>query len=665
MKPKLLVIGILLMLFLSFVSYAKEGEIAGDASDILTIQNQYIKVFLNNSDSETGRFAVDVNEGDVNRTDDDNKPLIYGRPKPWTSFTTIKVDGKNYVFGKSGAKRAGAGLPQGEILEMPTIKDGILTMKCSYGAVTVEQRLDIVTSPTTGARDTARIKYIVRNTGIKATQVGVRTLFDTMVGGNDGAPFRIGKQEITYDFTMQPTDYPDYWQAFDSLENPSVIAQGTLKGGDVTPPDYFAITNWGNAADNPWELAIQRGRILTRLGEDELDSSLVMYWMPRNLQPNSEYTIVSYYGLGGVTFAPGNTFLGITAPAQVQYSGEKSQEYTVIAYMSHLGENDAKNVKINLDLPPGLELSSGSAETNIPLLAAKVTKQFSWKIKADGRYFGDTAFRLRVAGDGLESNEVVRFINIDLPLTMQAMMNVSKLSVVNNRWSPDPQNITVTVKNNDTRTAENLTLQFIPIEGVEPADGEDIKRETSLLLPGEQTTVSWQFHPLHGFKTGRFKVRISGINMVPLEIPGTIKIPQLPFVLELKMPEVLHVGDKISADLMAYNLYDALYFEIDAAYNRQQLQVVNVSRGTFLVENGKLSQWHSGTFNYDNGRLENLTGRRLQAFNGAETTLCRFDFVVKSDEGVGEFSFPRVRVLNSEGEELTYEIKIKKYKIGR
>lgn len=73
----------------------------------LEISNQYIRIFVNQSDDATGRFAVDSTGGDPLNPRDNNMPLVYGRPRPWTSYTTIRIDGYDYVFGGTTETRAG------------------------------------------------------------------------------------------------------------------------------------------------------------------------------------------------------------------------------------------------------------------------------------------------------------------------------------------------------------------------------------------------------------------------------------------------------------------------------------------------------------------------------------------------------------------------------
>lgn len=636
--------------------------IHGEGDALLSVENQYIKVFLNNSNDAAGRFAVDVTGGDAGRTDDDGKPLIYGHPKPWTSYTTIRVNGENFVFGKATAKRSGAGLPGGEVIVPPKVDNNRIIMQCKYGAVTAEQILDITSSPTTGAKDTARIKYVIRNTGNVPAEVGLRAVLDTMVGSNDGAPFRLGSQEITYEHSANAGEYPDFWQAFDSLEHPSVIAQGTLKGGDVTPPDQFIIADWGKMADHAWDLPIQPGNPFIRQGEDELDSAVALFWFPRKIDPGKEFSIVIYYGLGGVTFAPGNTFLGISAPAEVQYSGENSRSYTIVLYMEHHGEANAKNVKVHLDLPAGLEEISGKPDIEIPELSPGVTKQFSWEIRATGLYSGDTSFRIQVTGDGLEANEVNRRIKILQPPLLAATLLIPVLKVETNQWVPNPMTVSLELKNIDELAAKDLHAELICTEGVKLAGGEHPERIIADLDAGQKNTVSWKIEPIRGVKNGTFKIRLNGSNILPLEIPGKVTIPPLPFALNFSVPDNLRLGQVFSAELIAYNLFSAQEFTIDVRYNPSQLKLVYLSRGTLLVENGQLALWSEGTLDSRAGWIRDITGKRSQPFNGETTTVFRLNFMVVGT-GEGEIDLPKVNVINSEGEVLPYEFTPVKYQI--
>lgn len=632
------------------------------ADDLLMLENKYIKIFINNSQDETGRFALDVTAGDPHRSDDDNRPLIYGHPKPWTSYTTVRINGQNYVFGKATFKRPGAKLPDGKIIAPPQIEDNQITMSCQFGAVVVKQLLDLTKSPSTGALDTARIRYVIHNTGTDPVEVGLRTVFDTLVGANDGAPFRVGNREITEDTALGPEEFPDFWQAFDSLDQPSVIAQGTLKGGDVTTPDRLLFTNWGKAADYPWEIPLEPGAKFIRAGEEELDSVVAMFWFPRTIAPDSTETITIYYGLGGVTFSPGNTFLGISAPAEVQHLGEETHSYTVIMYMEHRGEAKARNVTINLDLPAGLSLVSGEPQLTLAELTPGVTKQIAWHIKPDGMYYGDSSFQIRVVGEGLEPNQVTRAIKISGPIALGATMTLPKLEVVNNQWEPNPFAVKLNLKNLDVKTAWNLKAVFSSDSGLRLAEGERSEKILNEVDPGKETAISWMLTPQRQANSGRFKISVRGSNVLPLDIPGVVTIPALPANLSFSNPGTLRIGQLFSVTLDAANLDAACEFVMDLKYNPDQLRLISVSRGTFLVEDQKLSAWSKGMSLPKEGKVAAVTGRRNQPFTGETTTLVRLNFMAIGP-GDTTVEVSQLTLRDAKGKKLPYQFKPVKYQI--
>ncbi len=655
-----------LMLSLAFAGIlTATAGVSAEPAGLLSIENKYIKVFLNNTAEETGRFAVDVTGGDPERADDDNKPLIYGRPKPWTSFTTIQINGVNYVFGKATTKRAGAGLPGGEIVEPPRLAETGLTMKCRYGSVTVEQVVNITRSPSTGALDTARIRYLVTNEGTEPLQLGLRELLDTMVGDNDGAPFRVGNQEITTDRRFTKEQCPDFWQAFDSLTKPAVIAQGTLRGGDVTTPDQVVFTNWGRAADHPWEIPLSEGADFTRDGEDELDSALVMTWFPREVKPGERFEVVADYGLGGVTFSPGNTYLGITAPSEVRYSLDNPRTYLVIMYLEHRGEVKAQNVKIQLNLPAGLVTAAGVTEITIPELIPGVLKQFAWEIKPDGQFSGETGFTIDVTGEQLETNQVTRKVRIIGPPKLAGKLIIPSLEIKAEQWQPNPLPVQVELKNSGETPASGVKAVLVNDDGFRLAPGERAEKYLGNLDANESLTVGWQLIPTGNATSGQLKAEITGNGLQPQWLTAEAVIPVLPVQLRLAGPEKLVPGQVYMVDVVAYNLKDVSKFKLNLNYNPQQLRLINVSRGTFLVEGDGLASWSPGTVDYQAGTVTGVNGVRDQPFAGSETTLARFNFIVSSQAaGPGQVGASECSLYNGSGQPVPAKLSSVQYQVG-
>lgn len=85
--------------------------------------------------------------------------------------------------------------------------------KASYDGVDVTQELSIIENSATGRDDVVKIKYIVKNDTEYAKQVGIRIMMDTMLGGNDAAPFRVNGSDVTTETVYSGSNIPQIWQA--------------------------------------------------------------------------------------------------------------------------------------------------------------------------------------------------------------------------------------------------------------------------------------------------------------------------------------------------------------------------------------------------------------------------------------------------------------------
>lgn len=89
------------------------------AQENVEIDNEYIRIVVNAGELNGGRFSVGTTGGDPGRTTDDNKALIYGGDDPWTSYTTVKVDNQNWIYGNPTDRRAGYDGLYGELVQPP------------------------------------------------------------------------------------------------------------------------------------------------------------------------------------------------------------------------------------------------------------------------------------------------------------------------------------------------------------------------------------------------------------------------------------------------------------------------------------------------------------------------------------------------------------------
>lgn len=566
--------------------------------------NEYIAITVNATQENTGRFSVQTTGGDPDRPSDDESPLIYKQPgqSPWTSYATIRIDGIDYVFGGEPTERAGRAALFGTVLSPPQVIDGN-RIETAYrvGPIEAVQSLTIIRSSTTGLLDTARIEYTLTNVGQRTHDVGFRLMLDTMLGANDGAPFRVEELAITSDTSFVGEQIPDFWQAFDSLQDPKVTAQGSFRGGDVTTPDRVYFTNWGAVADGPWDFDFQPGRDFTRLGEFELDSALALYWDPRPLAPGESRSFVTHYGLGGISISPGLLSIGVTSPASVTADTGAEVSFPIVAYIQNTGEGEARSVVARLSLPRGLRPAEGvDLEVDLGNLPSGRVSQVTWRVALDGAVGGTLTYAVRVEAINAEPNEVSRSVEVVPPakLAIEIHNKNGRLQVTEDRWEPLPYPITATVRNEGGAEASSVTVRW-ETHLLELAPGDRAEKPIGPVGPGEEVEVSWRVRPLTVTPSQRYpftgnlayaiKASIAG-NAEEFRAEGYLDVPhlesQVKFEVEpLGADGVIRTGDFFLVRVKTQNVRAFHGAELSVAFDPSALELVG---GAFGVDVGRL-----------------------------------------------------------------------------
>lgn len=260
----------------SLASYAPDSE--------SMIGNSYVEFYVGkemDTSMNDGRFTIGNTGGNPNYPADDNKILLYAHPSPWSSYTTIRINDVDYIFNSNNTTYDIANL---RAVSTMTV-DGVL----------VTQTLQIVDNASTGLKDTVQISYSAINQSSSAKAIGIRIMMDTMLGDNDGAPFKVPSLgNVTYERELSGNAIPQFWQAFDNLTNPSVFAVGTLyKTGDRRP-DKVQFAYWSEIYDsvNSWNYTINTSTPVTS------DSAVAVYWNPVSVAAGNSVTSSTYYGVG-------------------------------------------------------------------------------------------------------------------------------------------------------------------------------------------------------------------------------------------------------------------------------------------------------------------------------------------------------------------------------
>jgi hypothetical protein len=295
---------------------------------------------------------------------------LYGWPSPGTSFTTLRVDGNDQIFGSGGS-----------FSQPPTEIDSSTNQSTWVGSsVTVQQTLRLVTNPDTGRPDTAAITYRVTNHDTVTHSIGVRTMFDTDVNNNDGAPFRLPAGPVTTERDLTGAAIPDTFQVFANLNDSQHIAAARLAGAGATTPDRLVIGQWPGLYSSPWDYTTNPSAPITR------DSAYAAYWQPTALAPGAARSVTTYYGLSDVTVDLNPPLaLGVTGTTALAVSGGgyTPNPFTVTATVADAGAVTATGVALTLQLPPGLHTSSTNPVPVGALSPGGAEGQASWLVYAD------------------------------------------------------------------------------------------------------------------------------------------------------------------------------------------------------------------------------------------------------------------------------------------
>ena len=601
-RHKILVTTLLLIsfIFISVLTSAQTDVFTEiDNNNNLRLGNDYIVIFINQDDNAKGRFAIETTGGAPMEPSDDNKPLVYGRPKPWTSYTTLKINNINYVFGGSTKRRAGDDANYGEVTEGPEINNNQIYTSSMIEGIKVEQILSIVKSSTTGLFDTAQIKYRLINNSNEEKEVGLRIMLDTMLGQNDGAPFRLADKAVTTDNLYLSGELPRFWQAFDSITNPTVTSQGTFRGPGVTVPDRVYFADWGSLADGDWNFDFNPGEEFIRKGEYEIDSAIAMMWEPKLLAPNEEVTYVTNYGLGGIKVVPGLLALGVTSPAEFTFD-DNNQSFPVVAYVENTSEITAENVKVEINLP-GM-FSADGAVREIGDLQSRDTAQVSWQVSPTGKEIpGNMTYTVEVSADNTDSNSIqrdIRFVGpplIETKITLEEDLRKEKGTII-----PNPFDMNIQFTNIGGSTLFDAKTELALPPGLTFAEKEVNKKYLGYIESGESVDVNWSVKVLNVTGEMPFSINITGLNDYNKTRRQNLDIPELEPYVYL---EKVELGESYQTyNLIGQNLLEVNNLDINLSFNPENYAINYIFPGDMFVQNEKIILWEDPLTS--DGRIE-------------------------------------------------------------
>lgn len=364
------------------------------------LENDFIKLVVNQS---SGRFVLGTTGGNPSIDSDNNKKLLYGfNSNSYTSYSTMRVDGNNYIYG------------QGGLSENPVFNAELENniSKMVINGVEITQTLSIINNISTNRDDVLEIRYDVKNSDSADHSVGTRIMLDTMLGSNDNAPFRIeGIGNVTTEKEFTGDNIPQYWQAFDSLTNPTVVSQGTFIRGNNLKPDKVQFANWSRLKNTSWNYQ-------TNENYSNGDSAVAVTWDEKTLRAGETRTYTTYYGMSEIQ-------QDLLPPLAISVYGDNAATrigtvepyYVPLAfsvYVQNIGEGIANNAYVKIELPDNMFLPNNESDTvRFTTLDVNEQRQISWHINISAQISqGTYPVTIKCGADGIEEKAITRYITV-------------------------------------------------------------------------------------------------------------------------------------------------------------------------------------------------------------------------------------------------------------
>lgn len=281
----------------AFLFLLLTGEIFGGQ---VTIKNKLIEAGVYD-DAVQGLYLNTIS-GDPSIDSDDYQKILLPTTPP-TTVAVLKIKDSIYQFGSSA----------GYYVKRPVAVDGKIITEWGVNEVMVQQEIEIVNGISTENPDTLKISYRISNMSISPLDAGLEFIFDSYLGNGSKVAYMLANGRLVErELSLQGADIPQYWFAFDRMDNPSLKIQGTLMKNGVEPPDEVIFSEWEKIYDKLWDIQVDGHHLR---GSKGFDCSVALFYYPRKLQPGQTVEYSAYYGLYGMNvFASEELIASISSP---------------------------------------------------------------------------------------------------------------------------------------------------------------------------------------------------------------------------------------------------------------------------------------------------------------------------------------------------------------
>lgn len=435
---------LLMILSYGFSSFAYADEISkiGDVRSswgypVVQINNNVLRV---TSDKQTGRFITETLNGLPNKSSDDYQDLLYGNrfEGPETSYTSVRIDGEDYIYGNDYGF---LGL-EGHYTTEPYVDydTNSIISEWSIKDIVITQRLTLMTNTKLSSIGNVYASYEIVNKSTISKSVGIRMLLDTKIGSVDSPSLTVPGDGFIYKEKEYVGDeIPSLWYAYEKYITPQIIAMGSVSGDGLSKPDKLQFAAWGDVSQTKWDYQIDPNKYIIEVtvdgkpydGESGLypdnavvdyavkDSCAVMYWEPDELVAGETTTIDTAYGVGDASVKDDDPGYRISLQGTDKLNMKSDKTGYTVDYVNaefNIDNNfdtskNIENLQIDLELPDELELVEGDQKTVIKSFIAGTYHRSMWKIKPVVQdKFTVSAYSVLLRAEGMPAQRITKIL---------------------------------------------------------------------------------------------------------------------------------------------------------------------------------------------------------------------------------------------------------------
>ncbi|MCR5625128.1 MAG: hypothetical protein K6G11_07805, partial [Lachnospiraceae bacterium] len=332
---------------------AVENTLTKSETDtVLTIGNSFVKLSVNKN---TGGYTLKTVEGDVLTKTDNNKRLLYSPEGEDTSFSTIRVDGEDYVYGEVDEEDGNSFITEPYISGESVIS----TYHIGEKNVNVTQTIELLMDSKDDKLGSVQISYEVENKGSTDVESGLRMVLDTCLGSQDYAVYEMASntengtyEQFTKAHEFSKSEIATEFRAIDNNYAPRVAAYGYMDDS-TGKPDSMIFGHWFDMASCGWKYEVDDELSLIDNNNQDYataDSAVALYWNPDNVKAGEKANYSFYYGINANNNVTENSTMQVSVNADKDaFVLEKDEDGNV---KSSYKDNTLKlQVKVSNTLP--------------------------------------------------------------------------------------------------------------------------------------------------------------------------------------------------------------------------------------------------------------------------------------------------------------------------